>query len=56
MLASLSGALVGLGLKFAHRLGDDGYVPFGPFLALAGCVVAVVGIDAIALWMGWSVY
>lgn len=56
MLASLSGALVGLGLKFAHRLGEDGYVPFGPFLALAGCVVAVVEIDTIALWMGWSVY
>jgi leader peptidase (prepilin peptidase)/N-methyltransferase len=53
MLASLSGALVGLSLKFTHRLRDDGYVPFGPFLAVAGCVVAIIGIDAIALWMGW---
>jgi leader peptidase (prepilin peptidase)/N-methyltransferase len=53
MLASLSGALVGLSLKFTHRLRDDGYVPFGPFLAAAGCVVAIIGIDAIALWLGW---
>jgi leader peptidase (prepilin peptidase)/N-methyltransferase len=53
MLASLSGALVGLSLKFTHRLRDDGYVPFGPFLAAASCVVAIIGIDAIALWLGW---
>ena len=53
MLASLSGAVVGVGLKLSHRLGDDGYVPFGPFLAVAGLVVAVIGIDVIALWMGW---
>jgi leader peptidase (prepilin peptidase)/N-methyltransferase len=53
MLASLSGAMVGLGLKFTHRLRDDGYVPFGPFLAAAGFGVAIVGIDVIALWMGW---
>lgn len=56
MLASLSGALVGLGLKFTNRLGDDGYLPFGPFLAVAGGWVAVVGVDAIALWMGWAIY
>jgi leader peptidase (prepilin peptidase)/N-methyltransferase len=53
MLASLSGAMVGLALKFTHRLSDDGYVPFGPFLAVAGGLVAVIGIDMIALWMGW---
>ena len=53
MLASLSGASVGLILKFTHRLRSDGYVPFGPFLAIAGLVVAVIGIDAIARWMGW---
>ena len=53
MLASLSGAIVGLTLKFTHRLRDDGYVPFGPFLAAAASLVAVVGIDVIALWMGW---
>jgi leader peptidase (prepilin peptidase) / N-methyltransferase len=53
MLASLSGAMVGLTLKFTHRLRDDGYVPFGPFLAVAGSLVAVIGIDVMALWMGW---
>lgn len=53
MLASLSGAMVGLVLKFTHRLRDDGYVPFGPFLALAAVWVALTGIDKIALWMGW---
>jgi leader peptidase (prepilin peptidase)/N-methyltransferase len=53
MLASLSGASVGLILKFTHRLRSDGYVPFGPFLAMAGLAVAVIGIDVIARWMGW---
>ena len=53
MLASLSGASVGLILKFTHRLRSDGYVPFGPFLAMAGLAVVVIGIDVIARWMGW---
>lgn len=53
MLASLSGAIVGLALKFTRRLREDGYIPFGPFLALAGLVVAVIGMAPIALWMGW---
>jgi leader peptidase (prepilin peptidase)/N-methyltransferase len=53
MLASLSGAVVGLALKLTHRLGNEGYVPFGPFLAIAGLTVALLGIDLIALWMGW---
>jgi leader peptidase (prepilin peptidase)/N-methyltransferase len=56
MLASLSGAIVGLALKLTHRLHDNGYVPFGPFLAIAGGLVAVIGIDVIALWMGWSFF
>lgn len=53
MLASITGAMIGLLLKFTHRLSDNGYVPFGPFLAAAGMTVAVVGIEAIALGMGW---
>lgn len=53
MLASLSGAVVGLTLKLTHRLRDDGYVPFGPFLAVAGGCVAVIGIDVVVRWMGW---
>ena len=53
MLASISGACVGLFLKFTNHLSDDGYLPFGPFLASAGFAVAVIGIDTIALGMGW---
>lgn len=40
LLASIGGAVVGLWLKARGRLGAHGYLPFGPFLALAtGCVV-----------------
>jgi leader peptidase (prepilin peptidase)/N-methyltransferase len=53
MLASFSGACVGLFLKFTGRLGDDGYVPFGPFLALAGGLIAFIGVDPVMVWMGW---
>ena len=53
MAASLSGAVVGLALKFSQRLRNDGYVPFGPFLATAGMAVAAIGMDDITLWMGW---
>ena len=53
MTASLSGAVVGLVLKFSNRLREDGYVPFGPFLAAAGMLVAAIGMDDITRWMGW---
>jgi leader peptidase (prepilin peptidase)/N-methyltransferase len=53
MLASMCGACMGLFLKFTHRLPDDGYVPFGPFLAAAGITVAVIGMETIAPGMGW---
>lgn len=43
LFASLSGACVGLFLRWRQRLSEDGYIPFGPFLALAGVVVAVTG-------------
>jgi leader peptidase (prepilin peptidase)/N-methyltransferase len=54
ILASLSGAIFGLTLKFTHRLPADGYVPFGPFLAAAGLLIAVVGTAPITAWMGLS--
>lgn len=53
LLASFSGAGLGLLLQFTHRLRADGYLPFGPFLAMAGAVVAVIGIERIGLWIGW---
>lgn len=56
MLASMTGAMVGLYLQFSHRIKADGYVPFGPFLATAGVIVATIGIAPIAAWMGWQFF
>ncbi|PUE32136.1 hypothetical protein B9Z35_00850 [Limnohabitans sp. Jir61] len=53
VLASICGACLGLFLKFTNRLPNDGYVPFGPFLAASGMTVAMIGIEAIGLGMGW---
>ena len=53
ILASSGGAIVGLYLKFSGQLHEDGYVPFGPFLAVAGVVIAVIGWPPIAAWLGW---
>lgn len=43
LMASVIGAVVGIGIKFAGQLREGGYVPFGPFLALAGLTAMVVG-------------
>ena len=52
-LASLVGAVVGLGLQARQKLHQGLYVPFGPFLAAAGMLVAAIGMDDITRWMGW---
>lgn len=36
LMASVLGAVVGIGMKFTSGLREGGYVPFGPFLALGG--------------------
>lgn len=36
LLASVVGAVVGVGMKFSSGLREGGYIPFGPFLAGAG--------------------
>jgi leader peptidase (prepilin peptidase) / N-methyltransferase len=36
LMASVVGAVVGIALKFFSQLREGGYVPFGPFLAVAG--------------------
>lgn len=36
LMSSVIGALVGIGLKLSAGLREGGYIPFGPFLALAG--------------------
>jgi len=43
LLASVIGALVGIGMKFTSGLREGGYVPFGPFLAGAGFSALVFG-------------
>ena len=50
MIASLSGLGVGLWLKWRQRLPAGGYIPFGPFLALAGAVLMIWGMPA---WLSW---
>lgn len=54
LLASLIGALVGIGMKLAKSLREGRYVPFGPFLAGAGLVVMFAGERRVLGWLGWS--
>jgi len=41
LIASVIGAIVGIGMKFNSSLREGGYVPFGPFLAGAGLCALV---------------
>ena len=43
LMASVIGALVGIGMKLTGSLREGGVVPFGPFLALAGLTAMVFG-------------
>jgi leader peptidase (prepilin peptidase)/N-methyltransferase len=43
LLASITGAGVGISMKFTSGLREGGYVPFGPFLALGG-LAAMAGL------------
>ncbi|GAA6120238.1 A24 family peptidase [Acidovorax sp. FG27] len=43
LMASVIGALVGIGMKFASSLREGLYVPFGPFLAGAGLTAMIAG-------------
>jgi leader peptidase (prepilin peptidase)/N-methyltransferase len=43
LIASLTGVAFGLWLRFRRQMPEDGYIPFGPFLALAGCWVMAMG-------------
>jgi len=53
LLASVSGVIIGLILKFKGHLGEGGYLPFGPFLALSASIIAVCGADQIMRIMRW---
>ncbi|MFY8084735.1 MAG: prepilin peptidase [Rubrivivax sp.] len=52
LIASVAGALVGLGLKAGGQLRDGRYVPFGPFLAAGGLVLMLAGTDRVLALMG----
>ncbi len=47
LMASVIGAVIGIAMKFMSQLREGGYVPFGPFLALAGLTAMVFGPQAI---------
>jgi leader peptidase (prepilin peptidase)/N-methyltransferase len=47
LMASVIGAVVGIGMKFTSGLREGGYVPFGPFLAGAGFTALVLGPQAL---------
>lgn len=52
LMASLIGAAVGIGIKFFGQLREGGYVPFGPFLALAGLTAMIFGPTSILAAIG----
>ena len=54
LLASVIGAVVGVGMKLTATLREGRYVPFGPFLAGAGLVVMLAGAPTVLDWIGWA--
>jgi leader peptidase (prepilin peptidase) / N-methyltransferase len=54
LAASVIGAIVGIGMKITGALREGVYVPFGPFLAGAGIVVALAGPTRVLDWLGWA--
>lgn len=52
LMASVIGALIGLVIKWRGELREGGYVPFGPFLALAGLTGMVFGPQSILSFIG----
>lgn len=54
LMASVIGAIVGIALKFSSKLREGGYIPFGPFLGLAGFSAMFFGPQAILKLVGLS--
>ena len=52
LMSSVIGAVVGIAIKLFGQLREGGYVPFGPFLALAGLTAMVFGPGAILAVLG----
>ena len=54
LMASVLGAVVGVGLKWSSNLREGGFLPFGPFLAIAGLTALFFGPQSILRWVGLS--
>ncbi len=52
LMASISGAVIGLVLKYSSQLREGGYVPFGPFLGIAGLSSMIFGAESILKAVG----
>ncbi|MFP5467689.1 MAG: prepilin peptidase [Gammaproteobacteria bacterium] len=52
LMASVIGAITGIAIKLFGQLREGGYVPFGPFLALAGLTAMIAGADSILAAIG----
>ena len=52
LMASVIGAVVGIGMKFSSGLREGGYIPFGPFLAGAGFTAMAFGPQSILRFIG----
>jgi len=52
LMASVIGAVIGITIKLRGELREGGYVPFGPFLALAGLTAMIFGPSAILAVIG----
>lgn len=52
LMASVIGAVIGIGIKLKGNLREGGYVPFGPFLAMAGLTAMVFGPQAMLAVVG----
>ena len=54
LMASVLGAVVGIGMKIQGNLREGRFVPFGPFLAGGGIAVLLIGLPTVLEWMGWA--
>jgi leader peptidase (prepilin peptidase)/N-methyltransferase len=52
LMASIIGAVVGIAMKLSSGLREGGYVPFGPFLAMAGLTALGFGPNRMLAWIG----
>ena len=52
LMASVIGAVVGIGMKFTSSLREGGVVPFGPFLAMGGITAMLFGPESILRVVG----